>query len=437
MKILIIAHYFPPENNMAMIATLRPLSWAKYWSKSGHDVCVLTTAKTQNQNLQSQLSEDISGSVRIEGVKYLLSRPDINTKDQVQTQRKRFSLYPFLRKILINTRQFIGAGSLFYGSDLWILPVIQKGLAIYQEWQFDIIVSTFGPPASHIVASALKEKLNVFWVADYRDLWHDHHFSRARFPFSFIENNLENTTVKNADMMTTVSLPLANKLTHRFKKTITTIANGFEYSSINEIQPNAYLDTQKIHLVYTGNLYLQKQNIQPLFEAINLLIKEDDSIQQKLEILIYGWDTGNLSEIIRTYCLANIVSIKGFVPRETVISLQRDADALIFLDWNDKNEQGILTGKIFEYMFSGTPILGIGASQKTSAGKLIQESGTGILLGNSVGMIANTIKKLLNKEPLEYSPRQEILQQYTREFLADKMLQEIIINYNKYSNVNL
>lgn len=433
MKILIIAHYFPPENNMAMIATLRPLSWAKYWSKAGHDVCVLTTAKTENQDLQSQLSNNISGSVRIEGVKYLLSRPEIHTKPQIKTQNKKFSLYPFLRTVLINTRKFLGAGSLLYGSDLWILPAIQKGLAIYQEWQFDIIVSTFGPPASHIVARALKEKLNVFWVADYRDLWHDHHFSKARFPFSFIEKNLENTTVKNADMMTTVSLPLAEKLIKRFNKTVATIANGFEYSPISKTPSHIWSETKKIQITYTGNLYLQKQDIRPLFQAIDLLLQEDPNIPAKLEILFYGWDTANLNEIIKQYCLESIVSIKGFVPREVAISLQRDVDALIFLDWNDKNEQGILTGKIFEYMFSGTPILGIGASVETAAGRLIQESGTGILLGESIEAIANTIKKLLNGESIEYSPRQEVLQQYTRESLANKMLEEIIESYTNFA----
>jgi glycosyltransferase involved in cell wall biosynthesis len=434
MKILIIAHYFPPENNMAMIATLRPLSWAKYWSKAGHDVCVLTTAKTENKNLQSQLSSDISGSIRIEGVKYLLSRPETTIKSQTKTKNKRFSLYPFLRKILINTRKFIGAGSLFYGSDLWIFPTIQKGLAIYQEWQFDIVVSTFGPPASHVVASALKKKLNIFWIADYRDLWHDHHFSRARFPFSLIEKNLENTTVKNADLMTTVSIPLAEKLRKRFNKPVYTIANGFEYPATSQNLSNLPSSSQKVKIVYTGNLYLQRQNIQPLFQAIKLLVQEDPHIQDKLEISFYGWDTGNLDEIINKYCLVNMISIKGFVPREIAISLQRNADALIFLDWNDQNEQGILTGKIFEYMFSGTPILGIGASLETAAGRLIQESGTGVLLGESVEAIASAIKKLINGESLEYSPRQEVLQQYTREALANKMLEEIIVNYTNYIN---
>ena len=51
MRILIVTHYFPPEN---AIASLRPYSWAKYWTAIGHQVTVLTTQEAvseQNLNL--------------------------------------------------------------------------------------------------------------------------------------------------------------------------------------------------------------------------------------------------------------------------------------------------------------------------------------------------------------------------------------------------
>jgi hypothetical protein len=438
MKILIIAHYFPPENNMAMIATLRPLSWAKYWSRAGHEICVLTTAKSENQNFQSYLSKNISGTVRIEGIKYLLSRPETRSTRNIRLndQKSKFTIYSLFRKILINTRKIIGAGSLFYGSDLWILPAIKKGFDLYEEWKFDIIVSTFGPPASHIVASRLKKRLPVLWVADYRDLWHDHNFLSARFPFSLVEKNLEYITVRNADLMTTVSIPLAEKLKNRFKKPVTVITNGFECLEPGEVIFEVLPKSQKIRLAYTGNLYLNKQDLKLLFEAVKSLLKIDISIEDKLEILFYGWDADNLDGLIKKYCLEKIVRVRGFVDRSTAITVQKNVDALIFLDWNDENEKGILTGKIFEYIFSGTPILGIGASLESAAGRLIYESGTGILLGNSIEMIANVIKKLLNGEKLEYSPNNEILSQYTREALADKILKEITEIYlNSHSDI--
>jgi hypothetical protein len=437
-KILIISHYFPPENNMAMIATLRPLSWAKYWSKAGHEICVLTTAKRENQNLQLQLSQNIPGSVKIEGVKYLISRPEAKPVIETKNNKKSnsFRIYSFLRKILINSRQLIGAGYLFYGSDLWVLPAVKKSLEIYKEWKFDIIVSTFGPPASHVVAGILKQKLNIFWVADYRDLWSDQKFSSAKFPFSFIEKKIENFTIKDADILTTVSLPLADKLKKKIRKPVKVIANGFEEPENLKTTDELLLKTQKTQLVYTGNIYFKKQDITILFQSIELLIKTDVSVREKLEIIFYGWDIANLNKLVRQHCLESIVSIKGFVAREVAISAQRNADALIFLDWNDENEDGVLTGKIFEYMFSGAPILGIGASLNTAAGRLIKESETGVLLGTSVEAIANAIKRLIDGEELEYSPKKEILSQYTRETLANKMLKEIMDAYSTYKNIN-
>ncbi|MFM8917928.1 MAG: hypothetical protein ACKOGP_09325, partial [Bacteroidota bacterium] len=47
MRILIISTFFPPQNS---IASHRPYSWAKYWSKAGHEVVVLTTPKKKNSN---------------------------------------------------------------------------------------------------------------------------------------------------------------------------------------------------------------------------------------------------------------------------------------------------------------------------------------------------------------------------------------------------
>ena len=55
MQILIVTHYFPPENT---IASLRPYSWAKYWTRSGHQVTVLTTQEPiAEQNLSLPLPD--------------------------------------------------------------------------------------------------------------------------------------------------------------------------------------------------------------------------------------------------------------------------------------------------------------------------------------------------------------------------------------------
>ena len=83
MKILIITHYFPPLNS---IASLRPYSWAKYWTKVGHDVTVLTTKKFPSDNLTMEMPYNGFQTIEVENrvrtfldkIKTGFNKPNIN-----------------------------------------------------------------------------------------------------------------------------------------------------------------------------------------------------------------------------------------------------------------------------------------------------------------------------------------------------------------------
>lgn len=435
MKILIIAHYFPPENNMAVMASLRPYSWAKYWSRADHEICVLTTPKDLKSDILKTLSENKernSHSVHIEGVQYLLSRPassfssnqTSNSKSSLQSK-----LYPVVRRWLIDLRRILGVGSLLYASNLWIFPALKRALAIYQKWPYDIIVSTFGPPASHIVAGLLKDKLGIFWVADYRDLWHGYDYLNSRWPFLAIEKNLENFLIARADLITAVSAEFARSLKSRFRKEAVAIANGFDAEEC-PARRQIFPDDQKIRLVHTGTIYPVRRDPTLLFRAVSLLKKRGIAVQEKLELLFYGWDLGNLKELITAYDLYDIVKMPGCVSRWESLQIQQDADALIYLDWDNPSVEGVIGGKIYEYMYSGRPILGMGANSQTAAAKLVTQTGVGLSLGKSVERIADVLENLLQGQTIPYEPVPEFLGQYTREGLAMKMLDVILTMSN-------
>ena len=120
------------------------------------------------------------------------------------------------------------------------------------------------------------------------------------------------------------------------------------------------------------------------------------------------------------------ISVKDFIPRKKCLELQLKADILIFLDWNDPSIEGILTGKIFEYMASGTPVINIGCDRQTDASRLVDATGIGVNLGNDPQIIANYLKGLLQGEKPYYQPNYEIIEQYSRKTLAHKMLEQIL-----------
>jgi len=434
MNILIVTHEFPPLNT---IGSLRPYSWAKYWTRMGHNVKVITTAKKKFDGiLNSDFDFTSLSQVEIYELEYLplflTNKEKLNSNKKIeQKSYHQVEFSSLIKKYSKSVRHFIGLGSLVSIRDLWIRSAVKKALEIYKNWHFDCVVSSYGPPASHIVAGIIKRKLNIFWVADYRDLWYQTHYLGAKFPFSLVQKEIEIFFVCKADLITTVSDPLKNQISERFGNKVITINNGFDINEIPKVTNTPFPGDGKVRLAYTGKIRHGKQDVEPFFQALNELKNKGFELNNHLEVLFYGWELEKIPTLITKYNLSAIIKVPGALYREQVLIIQRSVNALLFFDWNDPSVDGILTGKIFEYMYSGTPVLGIGASEKTAAGRLIQEAGIGICLDKSVEKIAECIEKLLNRQQIYYSPSQEVLQRYTREGLAKKMLDQIIEYQNK------
>lgn len=422
MRILIVAHYFPPEDGGAVMASQRPYSWAKYWSKMGHDITVLTTAKRVYND------PNFATNFQIQGVNYWAARPQTGLQDQKSPQQSisfKQRITPLLRKLLVTIHHLLGTGTLLFASNAWVYPAVKQAIRLHKAQPFDVIVSTYGPPCSHWVGGILKRRLNTFWVADYRDLWFGYDFLITRWPFSRLEEKLENYLLSKADLITTVSDGFTEQLSQRFQKQTITITNGFDLEE-RPIIPSLKKDnTSKITIVHTGNIYPGKRDPTLLFQSLNYLRQKLRIDLSSLEILFYGWDFGNLPELVEEYQLQATIQLAGFIERKQALEIQQQADILLYLDWQDPKVNGIIGGKLYEYMFSGTPILAINASPNTAAGQIITDCQLGICAGHTTTVIANHFKNLLANPVISYQPNLEKLKEFTREGLAQKMLNSI------------
>jgi len=84
----------------------------------------------------------------------------------------------------------------------------------------------------------------------------------------------------------------------------------------------------------------------------------------------------------------------------------------------------VLTGKIFEYIVSGKPILGIGIEEeRTECARLLKRLGAGECLGHDVARIKNIILQLrTSKSSAGRSCHGDLIKSFTRESLALKYL---------------
>ena len=82
----------------------------------------------------------------------------------------------------------------------------------------------------------------------------------------------------------------------------------------------------------------------------------------------------------------------------------------------------MLTGKLFEYIVSGVPILAVGVDTKNSAGKLIEETKTGKSTLESEEIKELLVNIITNKCFDFYMPNIKEVKKYSRDIQAKKII---------------
>lgn len=377
MKILIVSEFFPPLNN---IASGRPYSWASYLS-SAHKVTVITTNKT----------------------KY----------DAPLDYVKDCSHFEFI--------EIDNAVNTFAGRLKWVIGSLKKLKAA----DYDVVISTSNPWLSHLVPFCLKLiNKKIKWIADFRDLWSINHYGYIK-KNSFrnrVHTFIEKAIISKCNAITTVSEPLAHDMKQlHTEKEIKVIYNGFEeLSAVSESK-----NSDKVTIVYTGTIYKGRRDPSVLFHAVSQLISEKAIEKDKIEILFFGAKHGDLENIIDKNDISrDIVKVLPMISRHECISIQNKASALLLLEWGDTENKGILTGKLFEYLAAGTPIISIGPDETFESSKLIIKTNTGFVCANDTEKAKNAILQIY-KNNYSYSPDYEVIGEFSRKEQA-KSLERLV-----------
>ncbi len=428
-KILFITTAFYPQNK---ISVLRVGQWVKYWSHMDCEVTVLTTRKYSFMG-PFGLETDFNPNVKVMEIdylpSYLASKLENKNSVRVDGQSNNGDFDSFFKKTLRKARKYIG--SLFDIHDLWITGAFNEGVKLLEANTYDFIISSYSPPAVHVVASKLKRKFpNVKWIADFRDLWAYNHLQSARGLLGLYEKYKERSTIKNSDIILTVSTPLSEVMQKKYPGIpVNTIENGFDEDEfpnwVQKVSEFRNRNSDQLIITYTGTIYEGKRDPTPLFQACNELIEIGLLNKEKIKINFYGNNVETLTKIINKNNLNkhSIINLKGFVSRNDSLKAQFESSLLLFLEWNDSTASGVLTGKLFEYLVSGVPIIAVGIDNKTTAGELIELAGVG-----KTAITSEAIKKILldfiqSGAFSFYQPNVELIKEYSREKQAKKIIE--------------
>ena len=408
---------------------------------------VLTPRKLDEGNLNLKISAPKYNLVELPHVKILHYLVRLKQK-QLKRKTSPESIHSSVTRknpldILIKPLKIMSKRHLRYTTnrmpnvhDTWIPKAVRMGKDIIDSKHIDIIFSSYAPPASHIIAGILAKWSGKPWIADYRDLWIEEHVYKGMWPFTVLEKYLEKKYIgKYSNMITIVSEPLASVLRKKFAAPVHVIENGYDEDDYKR-KFSPYFNNVKKRIVYTGTIYPGLRDPSPLFAAIDLISKKDNVTNNHpmsdFEILFFGRKEDWLDNLIKKYHVEPWVKYMGRVGKNDALRIQNQADILLFLEWENGSVDGILTGKLFEYLAQRKPILGVGVTAKTSSGALIEEAGLGVAVGTDIYKIVSIIENFFNTGiPFNINPKEDVITRYTRRNKAKKLLRLMEKCYNR------
>jgi glycosyltransferase involved in cell wall biosynthesis len=351
------------------------------------------------------LERDLAG-MRVHEVSYV-PKPGGNVERweriKALTRRVRFSL------------------GLFGDPRLLAAPALTRAARkLGEERRFDLVVATSPPEIAFMAARSMCKRTGTPWVADFRDHWsQDMTLYRSRFASS-LTGPLNRWLVKGAAALVTVSRGLQQRLAREFGREVFLSYNGFFQSDARTTPAPA--DARR-HIVYTGRLYPGKQDPEPLLRALRSLLDETPDLAQRLVVDFYGFDDPALRASLQRHGVADCVKLHGFVPYAESIAAQRSADVLLYLDWTDARGEGMLTGKLFEYLGAARPILALAAREGSEATQIIVRANAGKILIRESD-VADYLRALLSgARPADVAPAG--VERFSRERQAEELLQTI------------
>ena len=393
-RVLVITYYWPPSGGSGV---QRWVKFAKYLPSEGWQPVIYTPENPELIAVDKTLGSEIPPEAEIVRTKIVEpynayrmlmgkdSSIDIKTFTQdtasggetgasggevnpINAQKKSFK-----QKISLFIR-----GNFFIPDPrvMWVGPSVRFLKKYLREHPVDAIVTTGPPQSMHLIGLKLSEATGIPWVADFRDPWTKMFYFKHLGLCSWAEkkhHELERRVLDGATRVVAVS-PLVKEDFEKMTGTpVELITNGFDESDFGEeIVPDGFFN-----ITHTG-LFAADGNPETLWKVLADKCAEDSSFRDALRLRLVGKTDSAITESIRQAGLGDNLVDLGYRDHRTAVREQKNASLLILPLRKEPEYRAVLPGKLFEYLASRRPILGIGQTDGAMA-RIIGNTGSGVV----------------------------------------------------------
>ena len=384
-RVLIITYYWPPTGGSGV---QRWVKFARYLPSEGWQPVIYTPENPEQLAVDHSLEAEIPEGLEViktritepyELYKKFLRRSG-HSKEAVEVNPVNAQNKSFAQKAAMWVR-----GNLFRPDPrcLWINPSVRFLKKYLEEHPVDLIVSTGPPQSMHLIGRKLSLKTGIPWIADFRDPWtkifYFKHLSMTKATERW-HHRMEKKVLDDATAVVAVS-PLVQKEFQEMTQTpVELITNGFDESDFISNAGNTVGGSPErdFTITHTG-LFAADGNPTALWKTLSEICKEDSLFKVRLRIRLVGKTDVQIISAIKEAGLEDNLIDMGYQPHNTAVEMQREASVLILPLRKEPEYKAVLPGKLFEYMASTRPILGIGQPDGAMA-MILNDTKTGITI---------------------------------------------------------
>ncbi len=352
-NVLFIVYYFPP---MGGSGVQRPLKFAKYLKEFGWNPIILCPEPGVYQFFDHSLEQEL------ENLDLEIHRVKANTPfHKFGGVKKQTGL---VTGVLSKVLRLISRKIYFPDNKkAWIEPAVQKGKELIYDKKIDLIFSTAPPFSNHIIAQHLNELTDIPYVLDYRDLFTGNHFEENEYGSRKLKKKVaESEWLRHSSGVVALDRFAGNKIQEVLSSeslNMEIISHGFDQEDFDSHR-NASLDYKKgkINWLYSG-LFYEANQPDIFLNGLKELFTKTPELREKTHLHFQGGLDSRIKKLISDLGFEDIISNYGYLSHDISAANLLKADILWMVSNFSENLKQIKSGKLFEYIGTKKPILGL------------------------------------------------------------------------------
>ena len=379
-KVLIISYYWPPSGGSGV---QRWVKFSRYLPHEGWQPIVYTPENPELIAIDKTLEEEIPEIVEV------IRRPILEpygfyrklTGKSSKEGATKGEVNPInaQKKSLMQKFSMFVRGNFFIPDPrcMWIHPSSKWLIKYLKDHPVDVIVSTGPPHSMHLIARKVAAKTGLPWIADFRDPWTKMFYFKHLKLCQWVRKRheiLEKKVLDDATAIVAVSPLVQAEFQTMTSTPIHLITNGYDEDDFAQ-DDNFEDSTLKFRITHTG-LFASDGNPERLWDVLEDMCKENKEFAKALEIRLVGKTDKEITDSLAQKNLEENTVNLGYCDHRTAIKEQKGASLLILPLRKEPEYKATLPGKLFEYLASMRPILGIGQTDGAMA-SILKETSAG------------------------------------------------------------